>query len=1644
MVMNLRGIYMRRSKVWQRLLSVFMVVLLVVGLYTPVVSAEETVPSPLQLDVENNLVENTDSVPNPESNEPVESVIPQNPSDDPDLAITTSNGRVMMGTTPISDLVFSLHTVEATPQWYDFRTDANGVFSYGLPDGTYQVDGIWLEPKWYPLNQQFTIQNGQLQGANELIIQIDKAVIANVTGGLMKDGKGLAGITFSLHSLDSGNWYDATTNSFGEFEFTLPDGKFQVDGIWIAAEPKWYVLNQTFQVTNGKLVGAEYLKLNISSLPVDTNVTGVLRKNDQPLPHIWFSMSSTTNGEVNWYDAQSDAQGRFHFSLPNGTYKLEGIWDPAESHWYNLQREFHVDGSLAIDLNVAAIAFTNFTGILTKGESPLSDVTFSLRSTDKNTWYNLKTDKNGAFSHTLPDGNYLLEGIWLPAEGTWYELRKSFTVSGTFKLAINVLDATKGNVKGKLLKGAEPLGKTIFSVKNKATDQWFDAQSNEYGQFEMNLPNGDYLLAGVWVNKENQWYELNQSFTVAGALQFDIDVLNSGKNTPNLTGVLKRGYEILPNLVFSFHTTTEDVKWYDVKTNAVGEFQMVLPDGNYQIDGIWIPAENKWYELNLTFSISSGKLVGTEKLSIQLGETADNVVGTVTDSLGGIKQAEIFIYSQGDSFSTWVHTDDTGKFSSHLEDGVYGIAEIKTEHSYHSNNYQGDTLFSIKNGKMLVEGQEKSELSIHFANINVQSIVYAADGSLINDTQSVFIRSVDANPAKTTWSEIVDGKASFRLADGEYMAEFIFSTNFRSPLKQPFTVLNGEVYIEKVKKDQLEFKLHPITLKGKLLEEGTLLPNTGLVIYKTGQSSFDPTLMYRSDSDENGEFSFGLPDGEYILSYAIVNEEHVYIQKNFEIRDGQLYVNGAYSELLHVSVPKLFQLKVLLEENGNILRNATSLDIAGENMNYGIMADVNGDFIFNLPSGQYEVKSFQQNGHVYSINPYRFKIVSGKLFVDGVEKEYLKVPVPPITVKGKVVDQSGQLQKDTQIRLMSADGLTEYQANTNNLGEFQLRFQDGSYLLERIYLKNSRSIITNLPFTVENGKLKLNGQVANELMVTIPVHHQIAGQLMEEGSGGISGAYIYFDHTATKLPDYFATDGEGKFTRQLPNGEYRVSGIEINKKFFTYEWTFTIADGKIFVNGVEQEQLVIVLKPVNFKGSLLVDGISSSNIAVEVREVGSSVRYYSDTDAHGNYEFRLPDGSYEIQQVYLRDHGQWLAHKASFRILDGRLVVNGANQAFMNLDLGKVHLIQGQVNSGGNEVFQKASIIVEFVGQFIATAKGINEDGSFTIVLKDGKHIVRSVSIGSEPSYNVNLEFEIKSGKVFVNDVEETKLLVNILPKSLKGKVAFTEAGVHQEVYVEIYSVTEAKWYSQWTTNKQFEYRLPDGDYRISRVYLKETSKWSTLSPITFTIVKGKLMMNGAEQGELMITIYPSVQGQAEFLYEATNKRAYMTIFDLKKNTSLSASSDASGYFELRLPDGEYFVSSSLYLDEFGKWMIIDDRIILKIVNGKAFVNDEPKQSFTIKIPMGYQLNGSVFENGLPVKNATVQVDMKNGSSILPYTDDNGLFTTTYLIPNGEYTIREITINNIERILANPIQFQFKNGKVIMDGIEKEKLEIKL
>jgi hypothetical protein len=119
---------------------------------------------------------------------------------------TPNKGILQNGDMPIPNILFSIRNT-VTNDWYNINSDVNGVLIFNhIPDGTYQLEGVWIDPIWHTsAAKTFTLLNGLESGLAELEINIagySRPVQAPVTLTVEFNGvHSSAGITVTFDSV---------------------------------------------------------------------------------------------------------------------------------------------------------------------------------------------------------------------------------------------------------------------------------------------------------------------------------------------------------------------------------------------------------------------------------------------------------------------------------------------------------------------------------------------------------------------------------------------------------------------------------------------------------------------------------------------------------------------------------------------------------------------------------------------------------------------------------------------------------------------------------------------------------------------------------------------------------------------------------------------------------------------------------------------------------------------------------------------------------------------------------------------------------------------------------------------------------------------------------------------------------------------------------------------------------------------------------------------------------------------------------------------------------------------------------------------------------------------------------------------------
>nr|WP_263324729.1 carboxypeptidase-like regulatory domain-containing protein [Neobacillus sp. Marseille-Q6967] len=1001
----------RRRKFWRQVVSLLLTVLVVTGGMLQTVRAEGTTEAE-----------------------------PAAPQETPNVT-----GGLTQGGASLPGITFSMRTTDADT-WYDITTDEEGKFSLYLPDGSYLLSGIYLpsEPRWYPLDRTVTIENGVLQGGTSLNIDLPAKLGMNVEGLLTKNGQPLQNVTFSVHTTEeSAQWFDTTSESDGTFKFTLPDGEYKVEGVWVEADSHWYPLGQTFKVATGKLEGVEKLSLALTT-PVEQakyQVSGTLTQSGQPLNDILFSLRSTGE-EEEWYSASTNQEGQFMFELPAGEYEIIGIWVTTESKWHILNKTFSVSENTVQDIELPAPPVqTEISGVLTKGETGLANIGFSVHTTgDDPVWYDIQTNDTGSFIlKGLPDGDYQLDGVWLAEESKWYLLKLKFTVqdgilTGSDTLAVDLQDLVK-TVNGRILKGETPVADVWVSAHTIGENEiWYDVKTNANGAFEFQLPDGDYRIEGVWVGSEETWYPKPVDFTVVdGKLvgQTELELQIEEEKDPLTGTVLDAGNPVANGTVYIENVTNSD-DYYGFNTDSNGKYSFQLPDGDYHVVSVSAPNLPETLYVYKKFSVKEGKLLLEGAAAQTLDVTLPPKSLTVEISKGGstIRPTNgVHIFSTEHGFGYWAFPDSSGRVSYRVPDGTYEVEGYYANDGFYTYLHQK---VEVKNGTtnpnpfvIQIENNDMLKGKVKDENGPVANAEF-----IIEDTLNYFQYWVQAG---------ADGSYSINVPDGDYLIHEITKGNTSyGAVDINFKVKDGKVSVNGQEKTTFDITLPGKTLNGQLLAGGT--PLSGEIYFERIINGM--LYYYSGKTDSSGKFAFRVPDGVYTITSVSANDGSWYaVNTTVNISNGTTSPNP-----LLIDVDQGNVRGTLVDENGPAADADFFIDSVDGNSYYWVVTDENGSFSTFIPDGDYYIHGVWTGIEENYVDVF-FSVVNGKVQLNGTPADELNLTIPGETLKAQIVSAAGEIFGGREV-----NGIyLSYFGMTDTDGRFALKVPDGVYTIEQLY-----------------------------------------------------------------------------------------------------------------------------------------------------------------------------------------------------------------------------------------------------------------------------------------------------------------------------------------------------------------------------------------------------------------------------------------------------------------------------------------------------------------------------------------------------------------------------------------------------------------
>ncbi|MEO2225552.1 Ig-like domain-containing protein [Priestia megaterium] len=666
-----------------------------------------------------------------------------------------------------------------------------------------------------------------------------------ITGTITKGGVAIESGDLTFYKSGPSKDYYIGGIKDGTFSVNLPDGDYIVKDYYDYRNDRSEIISYTFKVTNGKS-NPSTLSINI---PKD-NVVGFIQKDGKKIENGRFNIVFE-NGESYRIPIY---KGQYSVYLPDGTYRVESYYDEKIKRNIETEYEFKVTNgktsSTPFNINLPD---DNVQGIVKNNGAKVGDgeITF-LEKGGSNKSFSIKLT-NGEFKAYLPNGAYYAKEYYDETKNETILLDYSFKVTnGKSTPASLVIEVPQDNVKGTVTRGGENVKEGYIRYVQEGNGKFYEINIKD-GQFSEYLPNGTYRSDGYYDTREEQFIDVESSFTIvsgkAEALLIKIDVPKD-----NVTGSIQKGGAKVKNGYVNFYNE-ENTKSYKISIRD-DQFSTYLADGSYKVTGYFDSELETYFDKEYSFNVTNGK---SNPSPLLIDIPKDNVIGVIKKDGEKVASGNIDFYKDGQKKATYEAHIKDGQFSTYLPDGAY-----KTNSYY--DNYKGQCVFKEYEFKVVNGKTTPSTLVIDIPKNNVTGTIYKDD--LKVGSGSVEIKE-DGKKDNVYYFPIEDGKFNTYLPDGSYTIESYkeFWGNRSYFVYYKFKVQDG-----KTNPASLSVTTPKENVKGFIQRDGKKIDEGAVTFYEEGNKDNEFTILIR-----NGEFSAYLPDGKYQMDH--------YYEYGFEVEE---------------------------------------------------------------------------------------------------------------------------------------------------------------------------------------------------------------------------------------------------------------------------------------------------------------------------------------------------------------------------------------------------------------------------------------------------------------------------------------------------------------------------------------------------------------------------------------------------------------------------------------------------------------------------------------------------------------------------------------------------------------------------------------
>ncbi|WP_342045207.1 carboxypeptidase-like regulatory domain-containing protein [Bacillus sp. OTU530] len=532
-----------------------------------------------------------------------------------------------------------------------------------------------------------------------------------------------------------------------------------------------------------------------------------------------------------------------------------------------------------------------------------------------------------------------------------------------------------------------------------------------------------------------------------------------------------------------------------------------------------------------------------------------------------------------------------------------------------------------------------------------------------------------------------------------------------------------------------------------------------------------------------------------------------------------------------------------------------------------------------------------------------------------------------------------------------------YEVVTNSSGKFKAELSDGSYTI-KAFKQNQDDpwYVTNQSFLVENGTVK--GQRENQINIankTKLKEHLKTSEInvqgvLQEGKKGIKGELLLVKSSENGNELFAITSkNNGTFSASLPDGNYNLWSITIEGGVYPYNLAFSVEGNDVYINGEKQSSITISLPENQYTGMVHDSAAPVADALVLLEKMVGNDEYEFVqsvvSNKKGEIQLReLPDGKYSLSVSY-NDFDP--SRLIEFEIVSGKVLIAGKSVSIFDIKVPDITLT-GILMDDGKPVGNGGLLIKEYSNEGYPIQEfyvSIDKKGKFEYRLKDGSYKVVSID---EPGRGTvtDTSFLIRNGRLVQDGEEKDSLFMSLPAITFSGKLI--ENGNVLQGMVKVESVIQGEeassYYAQTNDQGIYSLRLPDGQYRVSYVYL--SSEGFSIS-LAFEMREGKLYVDGEQKNLFELLVTPVTLHGIVLDGETPVTGGDIIISFENGEGHFGGWIRPDGTFYTRLQDGNYVVNG-IYLED-GTYASINKGFTIS--GGKLYVDGSLIERLEISLP---------------------------------------------------------------------------------------------